>query len=327
MAPKEDSGEAKMDRAGMLVMTLEKPVLAKVLKHLSPEELAHLMTKCEHLLKSGPLPETELVSVWQTFLQSKGSESTSHFKDALVLALGADGAESIMDQEHWRMIAERIKPAALAAFLSEERPQTVAITLSQLPARYSAEVLSALPEELRTASVDHLARGATAPAAALTAIRRAIEQNLSGADGSQPDQGAGARQTAAILNHFDSEAASAVVEKIRADDPTRAAAIEQEMFHFEDFMKLENRTLQAVLAEVKPERLALALKSTAEDQRKAIMDALPDQVKAIVLQEIEESGKVSQRDVRDARHEILDIAAQMERNGKIQLRADRDAVA
>lgn len=325
MALKEETDEAKLDRAGMLVMTLEKPVLAKVLKHLGPEELAHLMAKCEHLIKSGPPPEAQLIAVWETFLQSKGGDATSHFKDALVLALGEDGAESIMDQEHWRMIAERIKPAALGAFLREERPQAVAITLAQLPARYSAEVLSTLPEELRAEAVDHLARGVSAPAAALTAIRRAIEQNLSGADSGQRDQGAGARQTAAILNHFDSETASAVVEKIRADDPARAAAIEQEMFHFEDFMKLENRTLQAVLSEVKAEQLARALKGTSEEQRGAIMEALPDQVKAIVLQEIEESGKVPERDVRDARYEILELAAEMERSGKIQLRAGRDA--
>lgn len=328
MAAHEEHEDNGVDQAALLILALEKQVLANVLKYLSSTELSRLMQSYEALIGTGTPPKEKLITVGKKFLDNRTDNPAAHFKEALVIAFGSESAEQIFRHDHWRVIAEKIKPHALAAVLKGERSEAVAIVLSQMPPRYSADVLALLPDDLRAESVDHLARSEAIPNSALDAILRAIEENFAGKVGiDEADQSAGARRAAAILNQLDSEIAAAIVERIRADDSTRASAIEQEMFHFGDFLKLENRCLQQVLAEIKPERLALALKGTSDAERSPVFGALANQVKAAVIQEMEDVGKVPLREVRSARREITDLALQMDREGKIRIRVDEDLVA
>jgi len=319
--------EGGLNKAVVLMATLDKPVLAQVLKYLSTAELSRLQQVYQQQLANGLPSEEQLTAVGKEFLQRRGQHASDHFKDALVLALGPQNAERITRQDYWATLSERVKPEALAGLLQGERPEAVAIVLSQLPPEYGAEVLSHLPEELRINAIERLARSDRISTSALDAILGAIEENFKtlGPAG-DADGDTGARRAVALLNQLGSEAAKAILDRIRTDDAARAEAIEREMFHFEDFLKLDDRILQRVLSEVKPERLALALKGTTEEQRKPVFAALPDQVKQVVTQEMEDSGKVPLREVNSARSEITNLATKMDHEGKIRLRQDADLV-
>ncbi|MGH7839574.1 MAG: hypothetical protein ACREQC_17365, partial [Candidatus Binataceae bacterium] len=167
-----------------------------------------------------------------------------HFKEALVLAVGEEGASQIMRQDPWRALAKRVTPATLAALLKDERPETIGIVLGKLPAVYSSDLLALLPEQARAQSIERLTRsGAVAAAAAADALAAALEESLSNGPGDS-DQQAEVRAAAAMLNRLDTEAALAIVEQLRATEPACAAALEREMFHFEDLLKLEGRVLE-----------------------------------------------------------------------------------
>lgn len=307
---------------------LEKPVLARVLKRLNSAELTKLMQAYEkQVASSSPQPE-QILAVGKEFLSLCDDKASGHLREALIMAFGAESANQIMRQDHWRAISERVKPGDLALLLRDEMPEAVAVVLSQLPPRFASEVLTALPQELRVESVERLARSEHVPGSAMDAILRAIEENFTGQSGVQEaDRGAGVRHAAEMLNQLDSEVAGAIVERIRQSDAGRAAAIEQEMFHFHDLFALENRTLQQILAEVNPERLAFALKGFSDAEREPVFAALADQTKQVVKEEIESVGKVPMRDVTAARQEITNLAMQMEREGKVRLRIDSDLVA
>ena len=64
------------------------------------------------------------------------------------------------------------------------------------------------------------------------------------------------------------------------------------MFQFADFFKLDNRAMQGVLAEVKPETLARALKGVTDEERAVVFAALTEQVRTVVEAEIADSGPV-----------------------------------
>ena len=208
-------------------MTLEKPVLARVLKHLSSTELARLVQAHDALAKSGAPSSAPLMQAGTKFLSSEGNGASSNFKDALALAFGKDGADQILRHDQFRTIAERVKPERFAAVLRGERPEAVAITLSQLPPRFAAEVLAQLPEDQRVAAVESLSRAEAAPKGGLEAILRAVEQSVSAtATTEDPDRKAAAKRAAAVLNQLDSENAAAIIEHLRAGDPEGAALIE-----------------------------------------------------------------------------------------------------
>jgi flagellar motor switch protein FliG len=316
-----------LNRASLLVMTLDKPVLASVLKHLSPKELTRLMGGYEALVSSGQAQSSQMASVGKIFLSSESAGSTSNFKEALVMAYGEDNADQILRHDQWRTISERVKPETFASVLRDERPEAVAMALSQLPPRFAADVLGRLPEQLRAEAVDNLAYAEAAPRSALDAILRAVEESFSAKAGSEEgNQKAGAKRAAAMLNQLDSDSAAAIVAHIRDRDADRATAIEDEMFHFGDLLKLENRSLQAVLAEARPERIALALKGVTDDEKTLVFAALPEQVKVIVDSEMSESGRVPAREVKAARRELTDAAINLDRQGKIHIHGEEESL-
>jgi flagellar motor switch protein FliG len=326
MSDQQETGEPQVSKAAMLLMTLDKPVLAGVLKHLNSDELSQLMREYERETRHCLPGEEQLASMGREFLEDRPSDASNHFKDALVLAFGQNGAERIARRDQWRTIAERVKPERLATVMRDERPEAVAIVLLQLPAAYSADVLVALPEEMRALCIERLTRGERVPGAALDAILCALEESFKASGDSKDHQSLGLTRAAAMLNRLDLKAAKPILKRIRAADPARAAAIEQQMFHFEDLCLLDNRTLQRVLTEIKPERLAIALKGITDEQKAPLMEALPDQVRKIVVQEMEDSGKVPMKDVIAARNEIAALTIEMDQAGKIRLRPDNDAV-
>ena len=317
-----------LSRAVLLMMSLEKPVLARLLRHLSTKELTRLVQAQDIIAKSSAPSDLQLMEVGKAFLSSNSNGSPNKFKDALAMAFGEDGADQIMRQDQWRTMAERVKPEKFAAVLRGERAEAVAITLSQLPPRFAADVLAQLPEEQRIAAVENLSRTETTPRAGLDAVLRAVEQSVNASSLTDDlDRKAAAKRAAAVLNQLDAENASAIIEHLRAGDPEGAALIEGEMFQFRDLLKLDNRALQAVLAEVRPDQLARALKGTTDQERNIIFAALTEQVRSMVEAEFSESGPVPAREVKAARRELTDLALQMDRQGRIRIRPEQDLMA
>jgi flagellar motor switch protein FliG len=306
-------------------MQLQPPVLARLLRELSQHELTRLVQVYEQ--QAAIEANSDLLArVADEFLRLRARNPTAHLREALDLAFG-EGAEQILQHDRWKTISERINPKALATVLKDERMEAIAIVLAQFPARYSAEVLALLPDEKRAASVEQMARTEAVSGSALDALARALEESLRGRTNFDGDKSTGIKSAAAMLNQLDSETASSIIERIRQTDPRRATWIEQEMFHFEDLIKLDSLVVQRVLSTVQPEKIALALKGLSDSTRNAVLESLADQVKAIVKQEIEDSGKVPLHEVRAARREITAGAIQMEREGKIRLRVDQDLIA
>jgi len=326
MAAGEERNAAGLNKAAMFMLSLDRTVLASVLKHLSPDEVTLITQFHDRQMAAAPPSDEEMLAACREYLdQQHGQNSSGHFRDAFTMAFGSKAAGNMMREDAWRAIAERVEAESLATFLQGERSQTVAVVLSQLPARYAADVLSRLPEDLRAESVDRFCRSERVAAQTLDALLRAIEENFaSRVNADTRDQGSGVQRAAAVLNQLESDIATKIVDRIRAADPSRAGAIEQEMFHFNDLLRIDAKSLQLVLSEVKPERLALALKGIPDELREGIFAALPDAVSTIVKEELETIGRVPVREVQTARQELVNLALQLDRDGKIHIRSGTD---
>jgi len=313
---------APVNKAATFLMALEKPVLAELLKHLRADELSHLMREYEAEQSRSPAAE-HMAAVAREFLDKRPGEASNRFKEALILAFGQEAAQRIARRDQWRKIAEQVSAASLAALIRDERPEAIAIVLSQLPASYASDVLNALPEQMRGRSIERMALSEQVSPAALDAILCALTESFKGGDGGEGER-AGAQRAAAMLNRLDLKSSQGILEQIRTTDPGRAAAIERLMFHFEDLPLLDSRTLQRVLSEAKPERLAISLKGSSDEERSKLLEALPDQVRKVIDQEMEDSGNVPAREISLARNEIAAIAVEMDQAGKIRIHPEED---
>ncbi|MAT15751.1 MAG: flagellar motor switch protein FliG, partial [Planctomyces sp.] len=143
-----------IDKAAILILSLDKPVAAEVLS-LLPKHLVESVTF--RLAKMENVSKDQQKAVFGEFYQ-RASESTQ------IGGGGMDFANELLKQslgdEHAREILENIKQSMsavpfgflhkaeaenLLAFISDEHPQTIALILSHLPAQLSAEVVSGLP--------------------------------------------------------------------------------------------------------------------------------------------------------------------------------------
>jgi flagellar motor switch protein FliG len=310
-------------KIAMLVSMLESDTLASLLKQLNDRERLQVIEAYQNFCRGAPPSTPDLMGVAKSFLEAKAVSAPNHIREALEIAFGPGAALRFGSSTQWAEIAERVKPASMAEFLSSERANTIAVVLSKLPPTFAAEVLPLLPEERRWEAIDILASGLNLSDGVIDAVLLAVQENLDSIK-LIGDPGRGAKQVAAMLNQVDYQVADAIVERIRQHDPSRATTIEGEMFHFEDLVRLDSRSLQMILAEIKPERLALAMKGAAQGVRDAVFAALAEQVKTMVVQEMEDLGKVPGRDVRAARREVIELAVQMSRDGKIRLGQDED---
>ncbi len=217
-----------------------------------------------------------------------------------------------------------MKPEKFAAVLRGERPEAVAITLSQLPPRFAADVLAQLPEDQRVAAVQISRAPKPRPVGGLEAIMRAVEQSVNSSPVTEDvDRKAAAKRAAAVLNQLDSENAAAIIEHLRAGDREGAALIEARDVPVSRLPQTrQSRACRRCLPRCRPERLARALKGITDEERAVIFGALTEQVRTVVEAEIAESGPVPAREVKAARREIIDLAMQMDREGRIRIRAE-----
>jgi flagellar motor switch protein FliG len=316
-----------MEKAALLIMGLERDSVAKVLKHLSAEEVRRLLHYVEQQY-AGVRPDEEATrATFRQFLSNCGFGAVTQIREALAMAYGAEGVDRILRRDRWQAMAEKTSPEALAEFLRNEQPELIAAILFHLPPRFAAETLSRLSEEQKIMAVECMSRGVNISNAGADAVLEALELALSSQSGVGEDGHARAVEfTAQVLNQMDSETASRVVERIRAQDPERARAIEQEMFHFEDLLRLDRRTLNTVLSEIKPESIAMALKGIDRDRQQVVLAGLSDENREVVREEMDALGRVAMRDVQAARREITAIALRLDHEGKIRIRAGDEMV-
>ena len=94
------------------------------------------------------------------------------------------------------------------------------------------------------------------------------------------------------------------------------------MFTFEDLQQLDVKTMQKIMREVDASKLAVALSAAPGELQDAMLGALSKRAAENVVDEIENMGKVSLREVETNQNSIIDVVRQLESEGEISLEAE-----
>ncbi|MCV4633057.1 flagellar motor switch protein FliG, partial [Escherichia coli] len=87
-----------------------------------------------------------------------------------------------------------------------------------------------------------------------------LSKVLAGGDKLRKASLGGAKTAAEIINMMGSAVESSVLDYIRQSDPDLAQKIMDNMFVFDDLLKIDDRGIQMMLKEVQTESLVIALK-------------------------------------------------------------------
>lgn len=330
MAGKDDQG---VEDAAIVLMSLGEESAAEVFKHLAPKEVQRLG---EVIAKVKSVPRERFDAVIERFLlAAQGqhmlvNDNDEYVKSVLRRALGDDKANLLIDrilQGSDTTGIESLKwmdPQSVAELLRNEHPQIVAAILAHLDFDQSANVLKHLTDRQRNEVLVRLATLDGIQPTALKDLNEVLGRVLAGGERTRKAALGGVKATAEILNLLGSNIETTVLDYIREGDSDLAQKIMDNMFTFDDLMKVDDRGIQALLKEVQSESLVLALKGASPDLREKIFKNMSSRAAETLREDLEARGPVRLSEVEVEQKEMLKIVRRLVEEGQIVLSSGGD---
>ena len=317
------------ERAAVLLMTLGEQDAAEVLKHMSPKEVQKIG---EAMAGMANVPKDSVTSVLGDFCDAVdeqtelGIGNEDYLRSVLTNALGEDKARNVIDRillgRHSKGLdaLKWMEPRAVADLIRLEHPQIIAIVLSYLEQDQAADVLSALPENMRVDIVMRIASLDGIQPSAIHELDDMLEKQFSGHSDNIKSSAVGGLKTAAsIMNFLDSTLEAEIIEKVREIDDEMGTGIQDLMFVFENLIDVDDRGIQALLREISSETLIVALKGSDEAIKEKIFKNMSRRAGEMLRDDLEARGPVKLSEVEGAQKEILTVARRMAETGEISL--------
>jgi flagellar motor switch protein FliG len=316
-------------KAAILLLALGEESAAEVLKHLSEDEIREATVYMSRLETVTPADVTRVTTEFYrvaekaNFLPSPPETKVQYLKKVLAKAMGEAKAQEVVDgmvKAAPGSTLERLKwhdPATIAGFIGEEHPQVIAVILANLgDPQLARAVLESLPEALQQDIVARLAKLRTIPSDWLEEIDKSFtEQAAPSAADTAHD--IGPQRVATMLGGASRATGSRWLSHIRNQDPALAERIRDQLFPFEDFLKVDALGMQKVLARTPGEDLVLALKLADEGLRRHFLRSLSPQAAAQIGQALDELGPTPVAQIEAAQRRIATTAKEMADKGEL----------
>jgi flagellar motor switch protein FliG len=325
-----DSG---VEDAAIMLMSMGEEEASEVFKHLMPKEVQRLG---ETIAKLKAVPRERYESVVENFLNLAEAEhllvadSDEYVRSVLRKALGEEKASLLLE----RILAgndvtgiESLKwmeAQSVAELLRNEHPQIVAAILVHLEYDQTSQILKLLPDRMRNEVLMRVATLDGIQPAALKDLNEVLSNVLSGSDRARKSQLGGVKSAAEILNMMGSSVETSVLDYIRESDGDLAQMIMDNMFTFDDMVKLDDKAIQMVLKEVQSESLVISLKGATPELRERIFKNMSSRAAETLREDLETRGPVRVTDVEAEQKELLKVVRRLVEEGEISLGGGSD---
>jgi flagellar motor switch protein FliG len=325
--------EQGLEDAAILLMSLGETEAAEVFKHLTPKEVQRLG---ETIAKMRAVPRERFDKVVEKFAEQAEKQSLlvgntdEYVKNVLRMALGDDKANLLIDrilQGSDITGIESLKwmdPGSIAELLRNEHPQIVAAILVHLDFDQVADVLKFLPERGRNEVLIRIATLDGIQPTALKDLNEVLSKVLAGGDRTRKASLGGVKPAAEIINMMGSSIETAVLDYIREADNELAQKIMDNMFTFDDLVKVDDKGIQALLKEVQTESLLIALKGATPEMREKVFRNMSTRAAETLKEDLESRGPVRVSEVESEQKELLKIVRRLADEGQIVLSGGGD---
>lgn len=314
-------------KAAILFLVLGEDLTAEIFKRLDDDEVQEISREIS-VLGAVPADITDKVveefynlTLAKEYMTIGGIE---YAKRVLIKSLGAEEARKIID----RLIKlleksagfsslEKINPQQLSKFIQNEHPQTIALILAHLSASQAAELISALPEDMRTEIVIRMANLEEISPDIVKKIASVLDQKLEALGSYSLEEYGGVKAVSELFNRMDRRASRNVLEQIESRDPELAASIRDLMFVFEDILLIDDQGVMEILKRVDKKSLALALKGSNDELKTKFFRNMSQRAAEMLKEEMEYLGPIRVKEVEKAQHEIVEIVRNLEEEGVI----------
>jgi len=311
------------EKAAIFLSSIGEEAATEVLKCLDIEDIGEISRHMTRLRRVKHTTIIEVLKEAQEMIVSGDMHvgGAEYVKRILSKRLGEEGATKILQmasEESPFDILRTVDSKTLLNLLLGEHPQTIALILCLMEPVQAARVLTSLPDELMADVSLRIANIERIPESAIEEINEVLKGQLNVGKEKGKKLG-GIKTIAGILNQCNKNNEQIILEKIYEQDNSLAESIKNNMFIFEDLIKIDDRGIQTILKEISTEDLALALKTTSEALKEKIFKNMSQRAAQILKEEMQTKGPVRVSDVEKAQQAILNITKKLEADGKIIL--------
>ena len=315
-------------KSAILMMLLGEEGAAEILKNLSPKEAKILGREMYSVRDVRQETVNVILNEFLDIVREQtglGFGTEGYIQNVFQKALGEEKAETILSRitptESQKPIdlLEWMDARSIAELISTEHPQIISLVLSYLDHDLAAEVLTLIPEELRSEIITRIATLETVQPDALLNLQEILKQKFKQNSAIKATKIGGIEAAAKIMNFINANVEQKVLQQIKESDSDLLAAIQDQMFVFDNLGLSEERDLQTLLREIEEDTLILALKGVDEVLRDKLLSCVSKKAAANIRDEISIMGPVKLSEVQKAQKEIIATARQLAEEGKMIL--------
>jgi flagellar motor switch protein FliG len=211
----------------------------------------------------------------------------------------------------------KLNPDRLFKLVEKEHPQTIAIILVHAKTESASEVMSRLPDAVKTEVALRIAQLDKVNSGMMAEINQVIESILSDKETSETHDTGGVERLAEILNLADEMSSELIMSEIEEHNPELAAQIKQKMFVFEDIVLVDDKGFQKLLRKVETSELAVALKAASDEVKEKVFRNMSARAGDMLREEIADMGPVRMNDVSASQQKITGLIQDMEFKGEL----------
>jgi flagellar motor switch protein FliG len=317
------------ERAAVLMLALGEQHGGKIWSMLDDEELRQISV----VMSTIGIIEAELVENLLLEFVSRMSASGALMGNfdaterLLQQYLPPERVGNIMDEirgpagrNMWEKLSN-VQEEVLANYLKNEYPQTVAVVLSKIGPEHAARVLAILPEELALDVVNRMLRMEAVQKEVLERVEQTLRtefmSNLS------QTRRRDAHEVMAEIFNFDRQTETRFLTALEEENRESAERIKTLMFTFDDLTKLDAASAQTLMRHIEKDKLAIALKGSAEPVRQFFLSNMSTRAAKMLMDDMQAMGPVRLRDVDEAQVLLVNLAKDLAGKGEIVISKTR----
>lgn len=319
------------EKAAIFLLSLGEDHTARLFEYMDDEEIMEISQTMANLGKVSSSIVERLFVDFAEQMSSTGSlvgtlDSTERL---LQKVLGKEKVDSIMEEIRgpagrtmWEKLGN-VNEEVLASFLQKEYPQTVSVVMTKIAPDHAARVLALLPEGFAMEVIHRMLKMEAVQKDVLEDIEKTLRTEFM-SNLARTNRRDSHEMMAEIFNSLDRAVEQRFMESLEQEEPDAAEKIRSLMFTFEDLIRLDPASIQAVIRASDKDKLPIALKGATDALKDLFFSNMSERAAKILKEDMAAMGPVKLRDVEEAQLLIVNVTKDLEARGEVTIAGDTD---
>jgi flagellar motor switch protein FliG len=314
-------------KAALILLSLGEEEAVKVLKQIPEHQIEAVVTEMSKIRSVSKEEKTKILKEFYEEAKTIAEEihgGKNAAQELLHKTFGKEKADFI-----WKKIEndsqtspfeflDTVSPNIIFQLLQGENLQIIAVILSHLEPKIAAAIMKLFPSDQQSKIALKLATTSKTHPDALNELAKAFKRKLDQKTVTEYTEAGGTQTLANILNFMDKTIEDGILKDLESSEPDLASQVREKLYSFEDILSLDKKEIRILLQELNSDEiLSVSLKGAGDLIRTHVFSALSQNRVQDILDSESAKGKVTLKEINDARSKIVTLARKLEEKGRI----------